>query len=144
MRQPDLRPEFVEFIPERLNEGILYISRRYRTAALLCCCGCGRDVVTPLNAAKWRLTEHPGGAISLWPSIGNFSFSCESHYFVMRNHIQWAEALSLEQIAAVQTLDQYDAIMLGTASRSRWTRLVQALEHVWTEFVAAITRAKRD
>jgi hypothetical protein len=140
VRQPNLRPEFVEFIPERLNEGTLYISRRYRTAAHLCCCGCRLDVVTPLNAAKWHLTEHPGGAVSLWPSIGNWSFPCKSHYFVVKNRIQWAEALSPKRIAAVQNIDQYDAIMLGKDSRSRWTKLRGALVNVWVDLVAAVRK----
>jgi hypothetical protein len=59
-----IQPEFVEFIPERLNPGILYVSRRFSTATHLCCCGCGSEVVTPLNPAKWRLTER-GGKVSL-------------------------------------------------------------------------------
>ena len=40
-----LRPEFVDYIPENLDRGVLYISRRYKTATHLCCCGCGREVI---------------------------------------------------------------------------------------------------
>ena len=43
--------EFVEFIPEQLEQGVIYVSRRYSTASHLCCCGCGLKAVTPLNAA---------------------------------------------------------------------------------------------
>ena len=39
MRQTALRPEFVEFIPEQLEDGVLYISQRYGTAMHRCCCG---------------------------------------------------------------------------------------------------------
>lgn len=67
-----IQPEVVEYIPERLNPDILYISRRFSTAAHLCCCGCGSEVVTPLNPAKWRLIER-GGKVSLTPSVGNWS-----------------------------------------------------------------------
>jgi hypothetical protein len=50
MRQTALRPEFVEFIPEQLEDGVLYISHRYGTALHLCCCGCCSEVVKPTNA----------------------------------------------------------------------------------------------
>lgn len=72
-RTGQLIPEFVEFIPERLAPEVLYISKRYSTASHLCCCGCGLEVVTPLNPAKWRLIEN-NGTVSLHPSIGNWSF----------------------------------------------------------------------
>jgi hypothetical protein len=143
MGQLDLHPEFVEFIPERLNKGTLYISKRYRTASHLCCCGCGLDVVTPLNAAKWRLAEHPDGTVSLWPSIGNLSFPCKSHYFVTKNRIQWAGTLSSQQIADVQAIDRYDAVMLGRESQSRWTKLGEALGRMWTSPISAIKKALR-
>ena len=84
-----VRAEQVEYIPERLDPGVLYISRRFSTAAHLCCCGCGLEVVTPLNLAKWRLMEH-GATVSLSPSIGNWSFPCKSHYWIRGNAVQWA------------------------------------------------------
>src|ERR1051326_6726910 len=94
-----LRPKFVGLIPERLDLGVLYISRRYATASHLCCCGCGLEVVTPLNSAKWRLSERDG-AVWLVPSIGNWSFPCKSHYWISGNHVRRAGAMSPEMIAA--------------------------------------------
>jgi len=44
-----LKHEFVEFIPEDLEQGTLYISIRYKTGTHLCCCGCGNIVVTPFS-----------------------------------------------------------------------------------------------
>jgi hypothetical protein len=143
MRQSDLRPELVEFIPERMNEGVLYISKKYRTASHLCCCGCKSDVVTPLNPAKWRLVEHPDGKVSLLPSIGNWSFPCKSHYFVSRNRVEWAIALSRQQIAAVQAIDAYDAVALGKDSRSRWSALVDTLSDVRASFISKIRKLLR-
>jgi hypothetical protein len=140
MGQSDLCPEFVEFIPERLNERILYISRRYRTASHLCCCGCGLEVVTPLNPAKWGLTEHPDGTVSLWPSIGSWSFPCQSHYFVTKNHIQWAAAMSPEQIAIVRLSDRHDAARLRGGPQTRWARFCDALQRGRIGLVTAITR----
>lgn len=103
-----LRPEFVEFIPDRLEPGVLYISRRYATASHLCCCGCEREVVTPLNPAKWRITER-AAKVSLTPSIGNWSFPCRSHYWISANRVQWAPVMAPEIIQAVQARDRRDA-----------------------------------
>jgi hypothetical protein len=43
-----MQPEHVEFIPKALEDGVLYISTKYRTASHRCCCGCGTKIVTPL------------------------------------------------------------------------------------------------
>jgi Family of unknown function (DUF6527) len=111
-RVPYLHPKFVEFIPEQLEAGVLYVSRRYATASHLCCCGCALEVVTPLNPAKWRLTER-AGAVSLAPSIGNWSFPCKSHYWIMENRVRWAGAMSPEMITAVKARDRFDVVDLG-------------------------------
>ncbi|WP_189340201.1 DUF6527 family protein [Mesorhizobium sp. M4B.F.Ca.ET.049.02.1.2] len=88
--------------------GVIYISRRYSTASHLCCCGCGREVVTPLNPAKWRLVEKDG-KVSLIPSVGNWSFPCQSHYWISGNRVSWAPGMAPEVIAAVQARDRRDA-----------------------------------
>lgn len=117
-----LRPEFVEFIPDRLEPGVLYISRRYATASHLCCCGCEREVVTPLNPAKWRITER-AGKVSLAPSVGNWSSPCRSHYWINANRVQWATALAPEIIQAVQARDRRDA-ELHVPKPQGWVRRV--------------------
>ena len=113
-----LRPEFVDFIPEHLEAGILYVSRRYSTASHLCCCGCGTEVVTPLNPAKWHLIEH-GESVSLSPSVGNWSFPCKSHYWIANNSVCWAAAMSTHQIAAVKERDRRDAELLAPLAIGR-------------------------
>lgn len=119
-RRKTIVPIFVEFIPERLDEGVLYISRRYSTASHACCCGCGLEVVTPLNRAKWRLCER-GGAVSLTPSIGNWNFPCKSHYWVDRNRVVWAGRFSEAMIARARERDKCDversARTLGRSSK---------------------------
>lgn len=102
-----LQPVFVEAIPSVLRAGHLYISKRYRTAVHLCCCGCSLEVVTPLNPAKWRLTER-GDTVSLYPSIGNWSFPCRSHYWIENNRVRWSWAMSKAEIARVRKRDQRD------------------------------------
>jgi len=107
-RTVSLRPEFVHYVPEKIADGVLYISKRYATACHRCCCGCGAEIVTPLNPAKWQLTEHDDG-VSLYPSIGNWNIPCRSHYIIDRNRVRWAGAMSAASIARVKELDRVDA-----------------------------------
>lgn len=79
--------KFVEFIPETLELGVLYITMEYRTASHLCICGCGSKVVTPFSPTDWKLT-FDGRTVTLYPSIGNWSFDCQSHYFITRSRIK--------------------------------------------------------
>ena len=88
MKQDTIKPEFVEFIPDKLQEGVLYISKEFQTATHKCCCGCGEKVVTPLNDQWWKLKMN-GESVSLSPSIGSWSLDCESHYYIKENKIQW-------------------------------------------------------
>jgi len=53
MRKSTIKPTFVNIIPDKLEEGILYICERYRIAAHKCCCGCGEEVITPLTPVDW-------------------------------------------------------------------------------------------
>jgi hypothetical protein len=100
-----LKHEFVEFIPDELIAETIYVSIRFATVAHLCCCGCGNKVVTPLRPTDWRLI-FDGKTISLDPSIGNWSFSCRSHYWIVRNKIKWARQWSQEEIRAGRAHDR--------------------------------------
>ncbi len=94
-----LKPEFVEFIPEVLGDDKIYISLTYATAVHKCCCGCGHKVVTPLSSTGWKLTVD-GKYVSLYPSIGNWSFLCQSHYWIKRNVVHWSYKMSQREIEA--------------------------------------------
>lgn len=89
--------EFVPAIPEPLEESVLYISIPYATAAHLCACGCGREVVTPITRTDWQMT-FDGESVSLHPSVGNWSFPCQSHYVIKRGRVHWAPRMTREQI----------------------------------------------
>ena|SRR5258708_2261055 len=95
--KPELVHEFVEFIPDDLKERTLYISITYCTAVHKCCCGCGREVVTPLSPTAWRLI-FDGTTVSLHPSIGSWNLPCQSHYFITRNKVVWAPTWTEKQI----------------------------------------------
>lgn len=99
-----IRHEFVESIPRELEERVLYVTVQYCTAVHKCFCGCGQKVVTPLSPAQWRLI-FDGETVSLEPSIGNWSFRCESHYWITRGQIKAAGHLTRGQIAVVRAAD---------------------------------------
>jgi hypothetical protein len=100
-----LTHEFVEFVPNELAEGVLYVSMPYATVTHKCCCGCGNEVVTPLSPTYWKLT-FDGETISLNHSIGNWNFPCQSHYWIERSRVRWATRMSREQIDAGRTRDR--------------------------------------
>lgn len=83
-----LAHQFVHYIPATLEIGTLYISINFATVAHKCCCGCGFEVITPLSPKDWKLT-YDGESISLEPSIGNWSFPCQSHYWIRRSAVKW-------------------------------------------------------
>lgn len=92
-----IQHKFVDFIPDKLKNRILYISIAYSTVVHKCCCGCGEEVVTPLSPTDWKII-YDGKAISLYPSIGNWSFLCQSHYWIRDNKVIWAPKWSKRQI----------------------------------------------
>jgi hypothetical protein len=85
--------KFVEFIPDILEDGVIYISIEYCTAIHKCVCGCGNEVVTPLSPTDWQLT-FDGKSVSLNPSIGNWNFKCRSHYWITNSKIIMAKKWS--------------------------------------------------
>ena len=105
-RELVLRHEFVDFIPNEVADGVVYVSIPYATVAHKCCCGCGMEVVTPLSPTDWELI-FDGESISLDPSIGNWSFDCKSHYWIRRNKVRWADRWSQEEIDAVRSHERF-------------------------------------
>lgn len=89
MRAFKYRHEFAEFIPERLEEGVLYVSIPYATGTHLCFRGCGAKVVTPITPTDWQL-KFDGESVSLDPSVGSWSLACRSHYWLKDGTVVWA------------------------------------------------------
>ena len=92
-----LKHKFVEFIPDYLEDDVIYISLQYKTVVHKCVCGCGNEVVTPLTPIDWKLT-FDGRTISLFPSIGNWSFECQSHYWIINNEIKFSNKWTTKKI----------------------------------------------
>ena len=105
MKQSRLIYQPTEFIPEYIEEGVLYVSTKYGTAIHKCCCGCGEEVVTPLAPTDWRLKLR-GHAATLHPSIGNWSFACRSHYWIRDGKVIWGSDMSEKRIQQGRALDR--------------------------------------
>lgn len=126
-----MRHEFVQCVPEQLDEGVLYLSLSYATAVHKCACGCGHEVVTPLSPTDWSMI-FDGETVSLAPSIGNWSFPCRSHYWLERGRVAWAPTWTSREIADGRARDisrkaaHYDVVKAKTAqspARRSWKRL---------------------
>ena len=105
MKHARLTHRFVDDMPEQLEAGFLYVSVRYATAMHLCACGCGREVVTPLSPAQWKMT-FDGETVSLSPSIGSWALPCRSHYLITRDKVIEAAAWSEDEVAQGQARDR--------------------------------------
>lgn len=104
MKVSALQPKYVDFIPKILDDGVLYVSRRFSTASHHCACGCGTKIVTPIRETDYRLIER-AGLVSLAPSIGNWDHPCQSHYWIRDSKVVWAAAMSKEAISAGRVRD---------------------------------------
>jgi len=114
-RATRMRHEFVEYIPDQLEGDTLYIALAFATAVHKCACGCGSEVVTPLSPTDWSL-KYDGETISLFPSIGNWSFPCQSHYWIVRGRVRTARRWStaeIEEARAAARMRQQEARRRG-------------------------------
>jgi hypothetical protein len=125
MKVRAVRPCYVEHFPEKLEEGLLYISEGFELSAHKCCCGCGEDVYNKLSPVKWQLIKLPDGSVSLTPSIGNWSYACRSHYWIRGNRVLDAGPLTEVEMNAVRQRDRRDRdsyIAQLNAASSLWGR----------------------
>jgi hypothetical protein len=97
----------VEFIPDVLEDSILYISLKYGTVIHRCPCGCGNEVNTSLHPTGWKMI-YDGESVSLKPSIGNWSFDCKSHYWITNNDVEWSLKWSEEKIHNIRKFENYE------------------------------------
>ena len=106
-RTDNFVPTFVDSVPHRLEDGYLYVSIRYRTVTHLCACGCGVEVNTPLHPTGWAITCD-GVTVSLWPSVGNWSEDCRSHYLIEKNIVRWSRSWSDAEVVDGRAIRRRD------------------------------------
>ena len=96
----ELIPVFVDLIPEKIGEGLIYVSFKYEVAIHLCCCGCGGKTVTPIGKGEWQIEVKKeentpdipmNTKVTLRPSIGNWAGEnpYHAHYYITENKIEW-------------------------------------------------------
>jgi hypothetical protein len=90
MKIKHFKYKFVSLIEKEIEEGIIYISIPYNVAIHKCACGCGEKVITPLDPNQWSFI-YDGEDISLYPSIGNWSYKCKSHYIIKKGMVLWVK-----------------------------------------------------
>nr|WP_298996228.1 DUF6527 family protein [uncultured Allomuricauda sp.] len=121
---------FIEKIPQELEERVLYISLEYGTIIHKCACGCGTEVNTPLSPNEWKMT-YDGETISLKPSIGNWSFECQSHYWITKNLVEWSIKWDKDEIQLAREIEDLergnyyfqknpDHVQIPDRSNRRW------------------------
>jgi hypothetical protein len=86
-----LSHRFVDHMPPKLEDGVIYISLKFGIVSHNCCCGCGTEVVTNLSPNGWSLI-YDGRSVGLYPSIGNWNLKCRSHYWIRNDSVEWAES----------------------------------------------------
>lgn len=123
-----LKLERVRAMPAALDEGVLYVSEEFETAAHLCACGCGSKIRTPLGPTEWTFRDGPAGP-SLWPSVGNWQRPCQSHYVIADGEVRWAGQWSEKQIIAGREREEqrrtehYRQMYAGGWLRKLWRRI---------------------
>lgn len=127
MKASQIRPEFVDFVPRSLEQGVLYVSRKFNTASHLCCCGCRTKIVTPLRETEFELVER-GNRVSLFPSIGNWGHPCRSHYWIRENRVIWAGPMSDAAIRRGRELDELEQDAYFGEVASPWWHIA------WSKF----------
>lgn len=105
MRLQRIQHQFVEFVPEKLEPGTLYISLEYNSASHLCACGCGREVVTIIGPADSSIMFN-GRGVSISTSVGNSNFPCKSHYWIRDNRILWESRMTPQLTALSRARDK--------------------------------------
>jgi hypothetical protein len=148
MRCQKLSHRFVQFVPEKLEPGVLYVSLEYATSSHACCCGCGEEVVIPFSPVGWRMT-FDGESVSIWPSVGSWTLRCRSHYVIDRGNVVKAPPWSESQVAAERLRDKaarerhYGAATVSGASESQPAPLPSPeLPGWWTRFRRWVFGAK--
>jgi hypothetical protein len=128
-----LTHRFVDLIPEELEEGVVYVCLQYGTVVHKCCSGCGREVVTPLSPMDWTVSSD-GRTISLYPSIGNWSSPCRSHYWIRNNKAVWAPQWSESQIERGRSYDRAakQAYFESTHDITRTTKSAPRRRNIWS------------
>lgn len=144
---------FVDTVPDAPDPGVIYVSLKYSTAVHLRACGCGFEVVTPLSPTDWQIAYDGetlsliGGddAVSRAGSIGNWSFSCGSHYLIRRGRVQWRRPwgpAAVDTGRAADRLAKQARLDTAPTVADRMNRRVRATLSTWIRVRRQPTRRR--
>jgi hypothetical protein len=102
-------------------------------------CGCGNEVVTPLSPTDWKLT-FDGKTVSLYPSIGNWNFECQSHYWIKKNRIEFADHWSQKEILGGRKSDSNTKNVYYSAGQNNTTEENVPIDSIWRRFFRKILK----
>jgi hypothetical protein len=93
------RYQLVDRIPTQMRGDVVYHTKEFELAGLLCACGCSHRItlLVPDSHQVWD----QGGYATIRPSIGVFDGACKSHYFITAGEVQWLPAFSGAQVATI-------------------------------------------
>jgi len=89
MRMNELKLVEVEFIPDKIELGNIYVSEEYNVSKHLCPCGCGNEVVLTLIKSIGWTHKIEEGRFTCSPSVGSYNLACKSHYYIRNNKVLW-------------------------------------------------------
>ncbi len=134
MADDEMTYVLVDVIPETLEPSVVYISERFAMATHLCACGCGVEVPVEIGPGKWSV-RFDNGRVTMFPSIGNGSHGCKSHYFIRNGRIEWAGTYTSEMIAYARRRDNPRAhpVAAVPARLGLWARFTQWLRRLFSK-----------
>jgi hypothetical protein len=93
------RYQAVERIPSPMEPGVVYHSKEFELAGLLCACGCSHKI-TLLVPDGHQVYEQAGGA-TIHPSVGVLDAPCKSHFIVTVGEVDWLPPFTSTQAARI-------------------------------------------
>jgi len=113
----------VERIPKQLTIGVVYHSKEFEVAAVLCACGCGHRVM--LIVPDSHQVSSKGGMATIRPSIAVCDAPCKSHYIITDGRVEWLPAFSSAVASSVMRNQIARHAALDTTQRS-WISRIRA------------------
>jgi len=113
--------QLVERIPKPMSPGVVYHSKEFELAGLLCACGCGHRI-TLLVPDGHKVFEESGGA-TIDPSVGVLDGPCRSHFLVKAGQIHWLPPFTSAQAASIIHNQIARHVARDAKAMSWWQRL---------------------
>ena len=122
----------IEYIPDKLDPGIVYHNKEFEIAALLCPCGCGHRISLLVPDSHQIYSEN--GLVTIEPSISVCDSTCKSHFYIKSGNIKWFHAFSESQVHLIMS-DQIARHAYQDNSSSSW---LSRIKYSWSKLLKTI------